>query len=388
MSGKMGSLQIIGIPHTGQTLVDASFDIATRIDVFQFGHVSDDLILHMVKKGEDALNIFFDRKVEIALAANGSLNIAQFLCFNLCQIAHVNETCDQLKTVPYDFDMAQSLILKVLSRKFGESIRHFASMGGPRNSLSLQLLEEVVNSEDGFLSLSLLKSKKPDLTQHLQQFLVEDWMGQLYREYSECQQHFFFDRSIQALVIDDPQLVFYLKQLRFSTLAKEAGKVAALAQRKVFISYSHKDTRWLDRLRVHLKPIEREGIIDLWDDTKIAAGVQWKGAIFEALETSKVAVLLISADFLASDFIAEHELPTLLSQAASGGTVIIPIIISPCLFHGTALSTFQAVSSPKKPLSTLSVSEREQALVNVAEAIMHHLANVGTKQEKKPDKTQ
>ncbi len=104
MSGKMGSLQIIGIPHTGQTLVDASFDIATRIDVFQFGHVSDDLILHMVKKGEDALNIFFDRKVEIALAANGSLNIAQFLCFNLCQIAHVSETCDQLKTVPYDFD--------------------------------------------------------------------------------------------------------------------------------------------------------------------------------------------------------------------------------------------------------------------------------------------
>jgi nucleoside phosphorylase len=385
-SSKYKKLVIIGIPHTGQTLVDASFDIATRIDVFQFGHVSDDLILHMIKKGEDALNIFFDRKVEIALAANGSLNIAQFLCFYLCQIAHVSETCDQLKTVPYDFDMAQSEVLKVLSRKFGESIRHFASMGGPRSSLSLQLLEEVVNSEDGFLSLSFLKSKKPDLAQHLQQFLVEDWMGQLYREYSECQQHFFFDRSIQALVIDDPQLVFYLKQLRFSTLAKEAGKVAALAQRKVFISYSHKDTRWLDRLRVHLKPIEREGIIDLWDDTKIAAGVQWKGAIFEALETSKVAVLLISADFLASDFIAEHELPTLLSQAASGGTVIIPIIISPCLFHGTALSAFQAVNHPQKPLSALPTPEREQILVNVAESIVHHLANIGTKQEK-TDKT-
>jgi nucleoside phosphorylase len=375
-SSRHKKLVVIGIPCTGQTLVDVSFDIATRIDVFQFGHVSDDLILQMVEKGEIALNIFFDRKVEIALKANGSLNIAQFLCSNLCQIAHISETCTQLKTIPYDFDIAQSLILKDLSRKFGEPVRRFASMGGPRNSLSLLLLEEVTNSEDGFLSLPHLKNKKPDLAQRLQQFLTEDWMGQLYREYPECQQHFFFDNSIQALVIDDPQLVFYLRQLRFSTLAKEAGKVATLVRRKVFISYSHKDTRWLNRLRIHLKPIEREGIIDLWDDTKIAAGVQWKGAIFEALETSKVAVLLISPDFLASDFIAEHELPTLLTQAASGETVVIPIIVSPCLFQETALSTFQAVNSPKKPLSTLSTPEREQVLVNVAEAIIQHLAGV------------
>jgi hypothetical protein len=190
------------------------------------------------------------------------------------------------------------------------------------------------------------------------------------------QQHFFFDSSIQSLVIDDPQLVFYLRQLRFSTLAKEAGKAAILVRRKVFISYSHKDIRWLDRLRVHLKPIEREGIIDLWDDTKIAAGVHWKGAILEALETSKVAVLLISPDFLASDFIAEHELPTLLTQAAAGETAIIPIIVSPCLFQETALSAFHAINSPKKPLSILSSSEREQILVNVAETIIQHLAGI------------
>lgn len=254
-------------------------------------------------------------------------------------------------------------------------------MGGPRDSTSLLLLEELVNSEDGFLSLSLLKSKKPDATQQIERFLAKHWMEQLYREYPGCEQHFFFDRSIQALVIDDPQLAFYLKQLRFSTLAKEAGKIATLAKRKVFVSYSHNDARWLERLRIHLKPIEREGIIDLWDDTKIAAGIQWKGAISEALETSKVAVLLISADFLASDFIAEHELPMLLTQAEAGGTTILPVIISPCLFDRTALSTFQTVNSPKKPLSVLPTSEREQVLVDVAEAIMQSLANVGTKQE-------
>jgi hypothetical protein len=380
-SSKSRKLVVVGIPRTGQTLVDASFDVSTRIDVFQLGHVTDELILQMIGKGEAALNVLFDRKVEIALASNGSLNVAQFLCFSLCHIVHVSETRGRQEIISCDLDTAQSLVLKDLSRKFREPIRRFASMGGSRDSTSLLLLEELVNSEDGFLSLSLLKSRKPNATSNVERFLTEHWMEHLYLEYPDCEQHFFFDHSIQAIVLDDPQLAFYLKQLRFSTLAKEAGKVATLAKRKVFVSYSHKDARWLDRLRVHLKPLERDGIIDLWDDTKIAAGIQWKWAISEALETSSSAVLLISADFLASDFIAEHELPTLLTQAASGGTIILPVIVSPCSFHGTALSTFQTVNSPKKPLSALSVSEREQVLVDVAEAIMRSLADMGTKQE-------
>src|SRR5205823_3965869 len=147
----------------------------------------------------------------------------------------------------------------------------------------------------------------------------------------------------------DPQLAFYLKRVRFSKLAKEVGKVTTLAQRKVFISYSHKDAEWLERLRVHLSPVEREGIIDLWDDTRIEAGVQWKEAIMDALETARVAVLLISADFLASDFIAEHELPTLLARAKEGGTTIIPIILSPSLFTSTDLGTFQSINAPNQP---------------------------------------
>ncbi len=62
-------------------------------------------------------------------------------------------------------------------------------------------------------------------------------------------------------------------QVRFSSIARQVGKITQLAERKVFISYSHKDAKWLERLRVHLKPIERDRIIDLWDDTKIAVGM-------------------------------------------------------------------------------------------------------------------
>lgn len=95
----------------------------------------------------------------------------------------------------------------------------------------------------------------------------------------------------------------------------------------VFVSYSHVDKQWLERLRVHLKPLERKGKIDLWSDKKIDPGKKRKEEIARALKESVVAVLLISADFLASEFIDSDELPPLLAAAAKEDTVILPVII-------------------------------------------------------------
>jgi WD40 repeat protein/nucleoside phosphorylase len=155
----------------------------------------------------------------------------------------------------------------------------------------------------------------------------------------------------------------------------EADGDTVRAPHKVFISYNHTDKRWLERLHVHLKPIEQKGIIDLWDDTKIAPGDPWKAAILHALETAKVAVTLVSADFLASDFISEYELPKLLSRASSKGTIIIPIVVSACLFADSELSIFRAANDPDHPLSGMTSAEQEQVLVNVAKVIRKRLVN-------------
>src|SRR4051794_40318376 len=90
----------------------------------------------------------------------------------------------------------------------------------------------------------------------------------------------------------------------------------------VFVSYSHKDQKWLDRVRVHLRPSVREGLLDLWDDSRINAGADWRAEITNALSRARVAILLVSADFLASDFIIHEELPPLLDGAATNGVVI------------------------------------------------------------------
>jgi TIR domain len=139
---------------------------------------------------------------------------------------------------------------------------------------------------------------------------------------------------------------------------------------RVFVSYSHRDRRHLDRLRVHLRPLERSGLIDLWDDTRLKPGVDWRREISAAIARAKVAVLLVSADFLASDFIAGNELPPLLATAGREGGLILPVVVSPCRFAETSeLSPFQAVNDPVRPLAALPVAERERVWVRVANAI-------------------
>jgi hypothetical protein len=139
---------------------------------------------------------------------------------------------------------------------------------------------------------------------------------------------------------------------------------------KVFISYSHHDTYWLGRLRIHLKLLERDYALDIWDDRKIQAGSKWLEEIERAIQAAKVALLIVSADFLASDFIAHNELPPLLAAAKEDGAVIMPLIVSPSRFKSTkGLFEFQAVNDPSKPLINMTKGEQEEVLVKVSEEI-------------------
>ena len=135
----------------------------------------------------------------------------------------------------------------------------------------------------------------------------------------------------------------------------------------VFISYSHKDERWLERLLVHLKPLARAGTIVPWADTGIRAGESWRLEIARAIDAARVAVLLVSADFLASDFIAKDELPPLLDAARTKGLLVIPVIVSPCRYEQTtSLSSLQAINPASKALSKMTKPEKEEYFVKLS----------------------
>jgi hypothetical protein len=139
---------------------------------------------------------------------------------------------------------------------------------------------------------------------------------------------------------------------------------------RIFVCYAHTDSRCLDRLLVHLKPLERRSKIECWSDTRIRAGDKWRTEIAENIEKAAVAVLLVSADFLASDFIVKHEIPPLLIKAEASGTRIIPVIIKPCGFiRDDSLQNFQCINDPKQPLLGLSDIEQEHLYDRLAAEI-------------------
>jgi len=162
------------------------------------------------------------------------------------------------------------------------------------------------------------------------------------------------------------KLLFYVNQHSETLPLIAYQKVEKdLSERlKVFVSYSRKDVGFLDEIKVHFKPFKER--IEFWDDSKIEPGQKWKDEIQKALDQTKVGILLVSADFLASDFIAENELPPILNAAEQEGAVILTVILRPCLFEEfNDINQYQTLNPPSKPIVDMTDVEKEEVYVNL-----------------------
>ena len=143
---------------------------------------------------------------------------------------------------------------------------------------------------------------------------------------------------------------------------------------QLFISYSHVDRGWVERLQTMIRPLVRSEALRLWDDSQIPAGAKWKVEIEKALASAKVALLLVSDDFLASEFVTNQELPPLLRAAEEEGLCILWVCLGPCFYEATPIHEYQAVLPPGEPLEALSPVQQKAALKIIAGAIRDALS--------------
>jgi formylglycine-generating enzyme required for sulfatase activity len=135
----------------------------------------------------------------------------------------------------------------------------------------------------------------------------------------------------------------------------------------VFVSYSHKDEDWKDRLVTHLGVLGHQGLLDLWDDRRISAGEDWHQEIQEAMAAANVAVLLVSANFLNSAFILSEEMPRLLQRRDNEGVQIFPVIVKPCAWQKVDwLRRMQVRPKDGRPLSAGNEHQVDTDLAAIA----------------------
>ncbi|MHC1767310.1 MAG: FxSxx-COOH system tetratricopeptide repeat protein [Verrucomicrobiia bacterium] len=146
-------------------------------------------------------------------------------------------------------------------------------------------------------------------------------------------------------------------------------------QNKVFISYSRADREWLRRLQKHLKPYTNRIQVTPWSDDNIKPGQLWYEEIQKAIAATKLAVLLVSPDFLASDFIMKQELPLLIDAAKQGRLIIAWFLLKSCAYPVTPIAAFQALIDPKQPLANVETeAEQDSVMVRICSQIAMALA--------------
>lgn len=147
---------------------------------------------------------------------------------------------------------------------------------------------------------------------------------------------------------------------------------------KIFISYSHKDKEWKNRLVTHLGALEHKEILDAWDDRRIQPGEHWEPAIEKSINEAAAAIMLVSANYLSSNFIKKKEIPALLEQGSKKNIKIFPIIIKPCPWRGLDwLKKIQAWPTDGKPLSGLTEFEIDTCLAEFATKLHESLNKPG-----------
>jgi len=132
----------------------------------------------------------------------------------------------------------------------------------------------------------------------------------------------------------------------------------------VFYSYAHEDQQLCDKLEKALAPLEREGLIQGWHDRQIGAGTEWKDSIDKNLEAAQIILLLVSADFLASDYCYDKEMKRALEKHEAGEARVIPVILRSVDWTRAPFGKLLALPTGGKPVT--SWANRDEAFANIA----------------------
>jgi TIR domain len=154
---------------------------------------------------------------------------------------------------------------------------------------------------------------------------------------------------------------------------------------KIFFCYAHEDEALLNKLKSHLRPLQREGLVDFWHDRDISAGKEWELEINERLNTAQIILLLVSSDFINSDYCYGIEMKRAMERHERGEARVIPIVLRPVDWR-SVLGKLYALPTDAKPVSNWR--PQDKAFLDIAEnirKIVHEISQEKNSSKEKPE---
>jgi WD40 repeat protein len=137
----------------------------------------------------------------------------------------------------------------------------------------------------------------------------------------------------------------------------------------IFFCYAREDEALLNKLKAHLRPLQRQSLIDVWYDRDISAGTEWEQEISKHLDAAKIILLLVSPDFMNSDYCSSIEMKRAVERHERKEARVIPVILDHVYWQVDPLNKLQALPTDAKPVMSAGWHSLNEALFNVVEGI-------------------
>lgn len=222
-------LIIIGINKAGQQLISSSHDLGLRLDIFKLESNSHEKILELLALGEKALNIEIEHKEDVASKAEGSFQIAQLLAHKLCVKNRIIATCPDKKILSDSISVIIESVMTELGRIFKDVAITFARGSKLRRegrAPYLHILKWLSLDDEWSIDLREAQTRFSDHKQSIGQVLDKGYLVSLLNEPEKkeiLQPYFHFEPSTGILSVEDPRLVFYLKNLVWRAFTRQVG---------------------------------------------------------------------------------------------------------------------------------------------------------------------
>jgi hypothetical protein len=295
-------LIIVGINKVGDSLVSFAPDLNNRIDTIRFEANPDERVNRLVERGEVALNVSIGIKSDIVRAASGSFYVAQMLCHETCIAEKVTERQPEQRASEVSFQVVVYRVMATLSRAFMQPAIMFAA--GPRlrregRAPYLHILKWLAEADEWSIILTREVAKHPEQRGSTGQVVEKGYLRDFLENKPELGRIIHFQQSTSILTVEDPQFVFFLRNLGWNKFAEQVGflNIKFSARYDFALSFAGAERQYARRLFDLLSEDELEVFFDENEQSRILAEnvEDYLGPIYSS-EASYV-VCLLSPDY-------------------------------------------------------------------------------------------